>query len=109
VLSAAASVGVGVAVGGWVRLRRVRVRLTAATARPATVENLPEAARAIVYGLPQLRFRWPSDRPSFAAARDSVARLVPVGPFAASVLVWALTVRGNLDGSLEDWVRGEDA
>jgi hypothetical protein len=35
-----------------------------------------------------------------------VAAEAPVGELAASVLVWALVMRGQVDGTLEDWVRG---
>lgn len=103
VLAAAA---VGVVVGGLLRVRAVRKRRAAAAAQPATVESLPESARAAVLASPRLRFRWPADEPSFTAARDSVASLAPMGEFAAAVLVWALTMRGRVDGTLEDWVRG---
>ena len=103
VLAAAA---VGVTVGGLLRVRAVGTRRAAATARPATVESLPESARAIVLDSPRLRFRRPTDEPGFAGVRDDVAAAAPVGEFAASVLVWALVMRGQVDGSLEDWVRG---
>lgn len=103
VLAAAA---VGVVVGGLLKVRTIRKRRAAAAAQPATVESLPESAKAAVLTSTRLRFRWPADGPSFTAARDSVAALAPVGEFAASVLVWALTMRGRVDGSLEDWVRG---
>jgi hypothetical protein len=103
VLAAAA---VGVIVGGVLKVRAIRRRRRAAAAQPATVEGLPESARTAVLTSTRLRFRWPADGPSFTAARDSVAALAPVGEFAASVLVWALTMRGRVDGSLEDWVRG---
>lgn len=103
VLGAAA---VGVTVGGLLRLRTVRARRAAATARPATLESLPEAARAVVLESPRLRFRRPTDGPGFVAVRDGVTAVAPVGDFAASVLVWALVMRGHVDGTLEDWVRG---
>src|SRR3954469_1614642 len=103
VLAAAA---IGTAVGGLVRLRAVRVRLAAARSRPATVEDIPAAARAVVLDSPRIRFRRPTDGAGFAAVRDAVAATVPVGGFAAAVLVWALVMQGRVDGSLEDWVRG---
>ena len=104
VVLAAAAIGVGV--GGVIRWRAVRVRRRAATSRPATVESLPEAARAVVLDAPRLRFRQPVDGPGFAAARDHVAAQAPVGAFAAGVLVWAVAMRGRVDGTLEEWVRG---
>ena len=55
---------------------------------------------------PRLRFRRPTDGPGFVAVRDGVTAVAPVGDFAASVLVWALVMRGHVDGTLEDWVRG---
>ncbi|GAA5020571.1 hypothetical protein GCM10023258_09320 [Terrabacter aeriphilus] len=77
--------------------------------RPATVDSLPAAARDLVLDSPQLRYRRPRDAPGFAAARDAVARSAPVGPFAAGVLVWALAVDGHEDGTLEHWLRCDDA
>ena len=103
VLGAAA---VGVVGGGLWRVHAIRRRRAVAAAQPATLESLPESAKAAVLSSPRLRFRWPTDEPSFMAARDSVATLAPVGEFAASVLVWALTMQGRVDGTLEDWVRG---
>lgn len=103
VLAAAA---VGVTVGGLLRVRAVRARRAAAAARPATVESLPASARAVVLDSPRLRFRRPSDGPGFVALRDDVAAAAPMGEFAASVLVWSLVMRGHVDGTLEDWVRG---
>jgi len=103
VLAAAA---VGVTVGGLLRLRAVRARRAAAAARPATVETLPESARAVVLDSPRLRFRRPADGPGFVALRDEVADVAPMGEFAASVLVWSLVMRDHVDGTLEDWVRG---
>ncbi|GAA2748056.1 hypothetical protein GCM10009868_40030 [Terrabacter aerolatus] len=103
VLGAAA---VGVTVGGLLRWRAVLRRQAVASARPATVESLPAAARAVVLESPRLRFRSPSDGPSFAALRDEVAAAAPLGEFAAAVLVWAVVMRGRVDGTLEDWVRG---
>ena len=102
VLAAAA---VGVIVGGVLRVRTIRSRRVAAATRPATVESLPEPARALVLDSPRLRFRRPTDAPAFAAVRDEVTAAAPVGEFAASVLVWALVMRGHVDGTLEDWVR----
>ncbi len=106
VLAAAA---IGMTIGGLLRLRAIRARRGAAAARPATVETLPENARALVLQSPRLRFRRPTDGPGFAGVRDDVAAMAPVGDFAASVLVWALLMRGNVDGTLEDWVRGRNA
>ena len=103
VLAAAA---VGVTIGGLLRVRAIRARRAVAAARPATVESLPESARAVVLDSPRLRFRRPADGPGFAALRDDVAAAAPVGEFAASVLVWSLVMRGHVDGTLEDWVRG---
>ncbi|WP_196806050.1 hypothetical protein [Terracoccus sp. 273MFTsu3.1] len=103
VLAAAA---VGVTIGGLLRVRSIRARRAVAAARPATVESLPESARAVVLDSPRLRFRRPADGPGFAALRDDVAAAAPVGEFAASVLVWSLVMRGHVDGTLEDWVRG---
>ena len=103
VLAAAA---VGVVGGGLLRVLAIRRRRAVAAAQPATLESLPEVAKAAVLASPRLRFRWPTDGPSFTSARDSVAGLAPVGEFAASVLVWALTMQGRVEGSLEDWVRG---
>lgn len=102
VLGAAA---VGVTVGGLLRWRATLRRRDVAAARPATVENLPHAARAAVLDSPRLRFRRPTDGPSFVAVRDGVASVAPMGEFTASVLVWALVMRGRVDGTLEDWVR----
>lgn len=104
VLAAAA---VGVTVGGLIRLRAILRRQAVAATRPATVESLPAAARAVVLESPRLRFRSPTDGPSFAALRDEVAAAAPMGDFAASVLVWAVVMRGRVDGTLEDWVRGQ--
>ena len=70
--------------------------------RPATVESLPESARAIVLDSPRLRFRRPTDEPGFAAVRDDVAAAAPVGETGGLVLVWALVMRGQVDGTLED-------
>ena len=103
VLAAAA---VGMTVGGLLRARPIRARRAAAAARPATVESLPESARALVLESPRLRFRRPVDGPGFAALRDDVAAAAPVGEFAASVLVWSLVMRAHVEGNLEDWVRG---
>ena len=103
VLAAAA---VGVTIGGLLRVRAIRARRAVAAARPATVESLPESARAVVLDSPRLRFRRPADGPGFAALRDDVAAAAPVGEFAASVLVWSLVMRDHVDGTLEDWVRG---
>jgi hypothetical protein len=103
VLGAAA---VGVTAGGLIRWRAILRRQAVAAARPATVESLPEAARALVLESPRLRFRRPTDGPSFAAVRDDVAAAAPLGEFAASVLVWAVVMRDRVDGTLEDWVRG---
>ena len=103
VLAAAA---VGVTVGGLIRWRAILRRQAVAAARPATVESLPAAARAVVLDSPRLRFRRPTDGASFAALRDDVAAEAPMGEFAASVLVWAVVMRDHVDGSLEDWVRG---
>jgi hypothetical protein len=103
VLAAAA---VGVTVGGLLRLRATRRRQAVAATRPATVENIPQAAPAAVLDSPRLRFRRPIDGPSFAAVRDGVAAVAPMGEFAASVLVWALVMRDRVDGTLEDWVVG---
>ena len=64
VLAAAA---VGLTAGGLLRWRATRRRQSVAAARPATVENLPFAARAVVLDSPRLRFRRPTDGPSFAA------------------------------------------
>lgn len=101
-----AASAVGVTVGGLLRLRATRRRQAVAATRPATVENLPQAARAAVLDSPRLRFRRPTDGPSFAAVRDGVAAVAPMGEFAASVLVWALVIRDRVDGTLEDWVVG---
>lgn len=103
VLAAAA---IGVTVGGLLRWRAILRRQAIAAARPATVESLPPAARAVVLESPRLRFRSPTDGPSFAALRDEVAAAAPLGEFAASVLVWAVAMRGRVDGTLEEWVRG---
>jgi hypothetical protein len=103
VLAAAA---VGVTTGGLLRVRAIRARRAVAAARPATVESLPESARAVVLDSPRLRFRRPADGPGFAALRDDVAAAAPIGEFAASVLVWSLVMRDHVDGTLEDWVRG---
>lgn len=99
---------VGMVVGGLIRLRVIRARRKAAAARPATLESVPETARAAVLDSPRLRFRRPTDGAGFAAIRDNVAAAAPVGQFAASVLVWALVMRDHTDGTLEDWVRGRD-
>ena len=109
VLGAAVVLGasaVGVTVGGLLRCARPFGAGTVAATRPATVENLPHAARAAVLDSPRLRFRRPTDGPSFVAVRDGVASVAPMGEFAASVLVWALVMRGRVDGTLEDWVVG---
>lgn len=106
VLAAAA---VGVTAGGLIRWRAILHRQAVAAARPATVESLPDAARALVLESPRLRFRRPTDGPSFTAVRDDVAASAPLGEFAASVLVWAVVMRGRVDGTLEDWVRGRRA
>ncbi len=103
VLTAAA---VGVCVGGGLRWRAVRLRRKAAHARPATVDDLPGAARALVLDSPRLRFRRPADAAGVAALRDDVESLAPMGTFAATVLVWALVVDGDGETTLEDWVRG---
>ncbi|GAB3871909.1 hypothetical protein [Terrabacter terrigena] len=103
VLAAAA---VGVCVGGAIRWRSVSLRRRAARARPATVDDVPSAARAVVLDSPRLRFRRPADAAGFSAVRDDVASQVPVGAFAATVLVWALVVDGHGEGSLEEYVRG---
>ena len=103
VLGAAA---IGTAVGGLLRLRGLRARRAAARSHPATVEELPRAARAAVLESQRLRFRRPGDGASFAALRDEVAAAAPVGQFAAAVLVWALVMHDDVDGTLEDWVRG---
>ncbi|MER7072003.1 hypothetical protein [Terrabacter sp. NPDC000476] len=100
---------VGLLVGGALRLRQARRRLEVARRRPATVGSLPAAARDLVLDSPQLRYRLPRDAPGFAAARDAVARSAQVGPFAAGVLVWALAVDGREDGTLEHWLRCDDA
>jgi hypothetical protein len=97
---------VGVTIGGVLRLRAIRARRAVAAARPATVESLPERARALVLDSPRLRFRRPIGGAGFVALRDDVAAAAPVGEFAASVLVWSLVMRGHVDGTLEDWVRG---
>lgn len=96
----------GTAVGGMLRLRALQVRRAAARAHPATVDELPQPARAVVLDSPRLRFRRPGDGASFAALRDDVAAAAPVGQFAAAVLVWALVMQDAGDGTLEDWVRG---
>lgn len=103
VLAAAA---IGMAVGGLLRLRGLRPRRAAARAHPATVDELPRAAKAAVLESQRLRFRRPEDGASFAALRDEVAAAAPVGQFAAAVLVWALVMQDGVDGTLEDWVRG---
>lgn len=103
VLAAAA---VGVAIGGTIRWRAVRLRRKAAHARPATVDDLPAAARAAVLDSPRLRFRRPADAAGFSAVRDDVASQTPVGTFAATVLVWALVMDGRDEGTLEEWVTG---
>jgi hypothetical protein len=101
-----AAAAFGVTAGGVLRWRATRRRQSVAAARPATVENIPLAARAAVLDSPRLRFRRPTDGPSFAAVRDGVAAVAPMGEFAASVLVWALVMRDRVDGTLEDWVVG---
>ena len=101
-----AATAVGLTAGGLLRWRATRRRQSVAAARPATVENLPHAARAAVLDSPRLRFRRPTDGPSFAAVRDGVAAVAPMGEFAAAVLVWALVMRDRVDGTLEDWVVG---
>ncbi|GAA2031366.1 hypothetical protein GCM10009740_21450 [Terrabacter terrae] len=103
VLAAAA---VGMTAGGLLRVRDIRSRQSAARAHPATVEEVPRAARAAVLESPRLRFRRPEDGASFAALRDEVAAAAPVGQFAAAVLVWALVMQDSAGGTLEDWVRG---
>ena len=97
---------IGVCVGGILRWRAVSLRRKAARARPATVDDLPGAARALVLDSPRLRFRRPADSGGFAALRDDVVSRTPVGHFAATVLVWALVVDGAGEGTLEEWVRG---
>ncbi|MGO4596027.1 hypothetical protein [Terrabacter sp. 2RAF25] len=104
VVLAAAAVGVGA--GGVIRWRAVRLRRKAARARPATVDDLPAAARAAVLGSPRLRFRRPADAAGLSAVRDEVASQTPVGTFAATVLVWALVMDGRDDDTLEEWVTG---
>src|SRR3954465_5307516 len=79
VLAAAA---VGTTAGGLVRLRALQVRLSAARERPATIEEIPAAARAVVLDSPRMRFRRPTDDAGFAAVRDGVAAIAPVGGFA---------------------------
>lgn len=103
VLTAAA---VGFSVGGIIRWRAVRLRRKAARARPASLDDLPSAARALVLDSPRLRFRRPADAAGFSALRDDVAAQAPVGRFAAAVLVWALVMQQDGAGTLEDWVRG---
>ncbi len=102
VLTAAAA---GVCVGGIIRWRAVGLRRKAARSRPATVDELPSAARALVLDSPRLRFRRPADAAGIAAVRDDVASQAPLGRFAATVLVWALVVDDD-EATLEDWVRG---
>lgn len=102
VLAAAA---VGVLVGGAIQWRVVGLRRKAARARPATVDDVPSAARRAVFDSPRLRFRRP-DVAGLSAVRDDVAAQAPVGTFAATVLVWALVADGREEGTLEDWIRG---
>jgi hypothetical protein len=101
-----ASAAAGVGLGGIIRWRAVSLRRRVAGAHPATVENVPSAARAAVLGSPRLRFRRPVDDAAFLAVRDDVAAQAPVGLFAATVLVWALLMRDSVEGTLEDWVQG---
>src|SRR6478672_9558295 len=65
-----AAAAFGVTAGGVLRWRATRRRQSVAAARPATLENLPFAARAVVLDSPRLRFRRPTDGPSFAAVRS---------------------------------------
>jgi hypothetical protein len=102
VLAAAA---VGLCVGGAIQWRAVGLRRKAARARPATVDDVPSAARSAVLDSPRLRYRRP-DAAGLSAVRDDLAAQAPVGTFAATVLVWALVVDGREEGTLEDWVRG---
>jgi hypothetical protein len=103
VVLAAAAAGVGI--GGTIRWRAVSLRRKAARSRPATVDDVPGAARRVVLDSPRLRFRRPTDGAGFLAVRDDVAAQAPVGTFAATVLVWALVIDGQVEGTLEEWVR----